>query len=200
MTKQKATRTENHFLCSSRKKMSCPDPAVSPTRPMTSTKQDQIDRQYKPFQKLARQAAQLEEKYGQEIRDIRSPKAKLSSFSNKELACPTQALALVGVFLVVEVVSTILASHAGTIEIPGEEFWREAASKVLNKVGDASAFPTTTATVAPMGVEPPVALVETLPPQPDPTAVAAPYSLKDFSKLDFYGSSEQVESWFFNKK
>lgn len=190
------------------------------------TKQDQMDRQYQPFAKLARQAAQLNAKYAQEIGDIRSSTKTMTTTTTppKGLTKPTKALASVGSLVALATVAMLDMPSSLEILLPRDngilnEFISNAMDKVnvqdknivngfISNLKDAfstlvasSPFPTATDPItvestSSIVVAPPVAEIV-----PEPTvASSTAYEFKDFSQLDIYASSTSVDGWFSNTK
>ena len=155
--------------------------STSSNKQRPTNKQDQIDRQCMPFQKLAQQAASLNAKYDEEIRQIRSRNpgiARANDLQQYKLAEPTKALASLGAIsmcgLLVSKLATLPMDVTSIVEWPG--FFSN--TEVVEQVQPTSQEEN----LLEFSLDTPIASI--------------PHSYKDFSKFEIYGSSTQVEEWF----
>ena len=141
------------------------------------TKQDQIHRQYQPFAQLARYAQAQNQKYAVEIAALQSTPAPVLYQAKTGLAKPTQALAVLGVALT----GALLLLVAGTtVDVVQDILTSTTSNTVIAKEE-----PTTSIVTSPVVVW-------------QESVSSSSYALKDFGKLDFYGSSASVDAWFNN--
>eukprot|EP00977_Amphora_coffeiformis_P010178 scaffold2363_cov159-Amphora_coffeaeformis.AAC.40 len=149
------------------------------------TKEEQLARQYKPFARLARKAAQLKAQYTNEIRDIRSSSKTKPTTG---LTQPTKSLATFGAVLLgattLAVMMTSSSASAGmdTFVASLASFTTDFSSVVKVPFVEPSSSPVEESVVAP------TTTLET----------TASYAWRDFSKFDIYGSSADVTKWFSN--
>lgn len=162
---------------------------LQPSTTVAMTKEQQLTRQYKPFARLAMQAAQLNAHYDSEIREIRSSPSSSSSSSNQSsqrksgLSSPTKALATLGCLMIGATVA-VLTMNTAVDTVASPSSFADSITSAYDSL-DAVVREVT----SPLG--------ETVVPKTTTTtATTEPYVLRDFSKLDIYGSSVDVEGWF----